>query len=112
MFHLNRFVTRSPIVFNRLLTSKLTITSRNYASEVTKPTFSNQSNATNSSGSGSAAQLFDRLQQNPAITEAIEHLAKVIKLKTGVDLRNGEPPSMKMMQALATDLELQSAATE
>ena len=47
------------------------------------------------------AALFDRLQAHPEALQAIEALAKLAKEKTGVDLSNGDKPSMAMMLQLA-----------
>ncbi|KAI5476286.1 hypothetical protein MNV49_007923 [Pseudohyphozyma bogoriensis] len=57
-----------------------------------------------------AQPLFDRLQNHPQVLEAITNLANLAKAKTGVDLQNGDRPSLKLMWTMANDAELKEAA--
>ncbi|SCV72055.1 BQ2448_4749 [Microbotryum intermedium] len=61
-------------------------------------------------GFQSEVPLFERLQSHPEVLESIEQLAEVVKQKTGVDLRDGDAPTMSMMYKLAQDPELRKAA--
>lgn len=59
---------------------------------------------------GPSIPLYDRLSSSPPALAAIEHLVKLIKSKSGVDLQGGDAPSMNLMGQLANDPELRSAA--
>ncbi|SCZ88407.1 BZ3500_MvSof-1268-A1-R1_Chr2-1g04390 [Microbotryum saponariae] len=61
-------------------------------------------------GFQSEVPMFDRLQSHPEVLQSIEQLAEIVKEKTGVDLRNGDAPTMSLMYKLAQDPELRAAA--
>ncbi|KDE09169.1 hypothetical protein MVLG_00491 [Microbotryum lychnidis-dioicae p1A1 Lamole] len=61
-------------------------------------------------GFQSEVPMFDRLQSHPEVLQSIEQLAEIVKEKTGVDLRNGDAPTMSLMYKLAQDPELRTAA--
>lgn len=66
-----------------------------WASELPKPAFGDSHYE-----APSAQGLFDRLQQSPQILAAITTLTSLCKAKAGVDLSNGDRPTLKLMQMM------------